>query len=253
MILKIDPETEIEDYDEDKLSSSQIQLRNDILDLSTQETAFQIAKTEYEKKERRFIELTHFNEEKLRIIYYEKNLVLKDVDLREMQLSLESKDIDRIITEVQRNKKVINKDIQICYDRVSILKNHWMIVSNELINKINNFEQRGIKLISNNLRLKLLPSLKELKSSLKSELVEGAVSRVDIDVQLNEMVQQAKDDVFGDLTDAQIDLLNDLGDSLDARELGRIVKDESMRNDLIELLDTGKITLSLRKIVDRLI
>ncbi len=217
-----------------------------------QETSFQIAKLEYEKKEERFIDLTAFTIERLDQIYFQSGKIFDDVGHEGLREAINDSNLGSIIEEVQKNRIIIEKDVQCSYDRILILTSHWNQLSHDLLEQINNLEQRGVKLISNNLRMKILPKLKELKSALKSDLIEGSMSRVEIKLKLDETLDQVKNDVFGDLTEKQIELLYNLNPQMGVDEFRKLMNDESTRKDFIDLIETEKISFRIIKIVDKL-
>jgi hypothetical protein len=235
------------------LSEEHEQLKHAIQELSVQEKAFQIARLEYEKKETRFVELSKFNQEKLDLLYFQHQLIFRDIDQESMSKAIDKGLINEIITTIDNNIEIIQAAIQTCYDRIQLLTKNWKEHSQELMEQINNFEQRGLKLVSNNLRLKLIPTLKELKSVLKSNLVKGAESRLEVSMELKSIVERSREDIFGDLTDEQIALLEDLEPILEIGGLRKILENPQLRADFLELVDSGKIIVSIRKLIDQLI
>ena len=67
------------------------------------------------------------------------------------------------------------------------------------------------------------------------------------------MVEQARDDIYGELTTSQEELLNRINPQMKAYELVEILGDSESLKDLVVLLETKKIELSLKKIIDQLI
>ncbi len=240
--------------DHGSLSRQQAELEETIKRLSVKETAFHIAQLEYEKKEARFLEKTNYNSIKLDQIYAEKDLVLKDINDSALLAAIADRDWDLIVSEIADIISVIGRDVDIFNSRIEFLLKLWVQLSRDLSEKIKSFEYRGMKVISTNLRLKLVPILEEFKTALKDHLLkEESLSRGRIEIELMDMVKQAREDLYGDLTGSQVVLLDEINPELTKEELIRIIKDEKIREDLEVLLETDKIEIRMKKVIDRLI
>lgn len=256
MLIKsdeIDEET-TDKVTHDHLDQSQSMLEEVIKKLTAKEAAFQIAQMEYENKQKRFLKLTNLGEASLDQKYTEQNLSLRDIDEEKIMDAIQTGSVTRIIDELEEVSVIIARDIEIFYDRLSYLNTLWKDISAELLEKIRNFEHLGLKVVSSNLRVKLLPELEVFKQELKEpELTEDAISRSEINQKIDEMVEEAREDIYGDLTQAQAQLLNDINPNLDTEELIEILSNEQMLKDLIVLLETDKIDIRMKKVIDRLI
>ena len=240
--------------DHGKLSSKQAKLEETLKNLVTRESAFQIAQLEYEKKEARFVELTGYTTVILDQLYAQKKLGLKDIDDNLLLTAITDRDYEEINNALHHMTIIISRDVDVFRKRTNHLLVIWKALSQELMELIKSFEYRGLKVVSTNLRVKLIPELEEFKSALKDyNLGEESLSRHKIDLRLKEMVNQAREDLYGELTDPQIQLLEEINPDLKKDELIRILTDEKTRKDLIVLLETDKIELKMKKVIDRLI
>ncbi|MHA2276547.1 MAG: hypothetical protein ACXAC2_12300, partial [Candidatus Kariarchaeaceae archaeon] len=197
---------------------------------------FFISKIEYEKKEDRFIKLTNYTEEKLETLYHKSNLYFNDIHSKQMEEIIESEDLNAIIDILNVNSKIINSSIENCYNRIEILLVTWKDLTSELLTKINNFEHRGLKIISNNLRLRLLPQLEVMKGQLKLVMNDDSSSRAKIEEQLRNMVMSAEEDLLQALSEDQIKLFDQLSPSPSTKELVSILRDKNNLSDLVELI-----------------
>jgi hypothetical protein len=224
------------EYDEDELSSDEKHLLDTINHFFSKEESFFISKIEYEKKEDRFIKLTNYTEEKLETLYHKSNLYFNDIHSKQMEEIIESEDLNAIIDILNVNSKIINSSIENCYNRIEILLVTWKDLTSELLTKINNFEHRGLKIISNNLRLRLLPQLEVMKGQLKLVMNDDSSSRAKIEEQLRNMVMSAEEDLLQALSEDQIKLFDQLSPSPSTKELVSILRDKNNLSDLVELI-----------------
>ncbi len=242
-LIEIDTET---DFDE--LKELKILLEK----LVKIEEKFAIAKTEYEKKENRFINNTRYSETQLEHIYITKSLLFKDINSRRIAELIDNKYFAYLIDELKNTINIIIYDTEICYKRIDILINEWKIESKKLLDNIRSFEYKGLKYLSNNLRIKLIPLLKEYKISLQEEMTESTMSRLEIYDMFNKIIREAIEDIYGELTDRQINMLENINSNLQADELIDIISNDQDRADLIYLLNTGKIKIKLTRVIDDL-
>lgn len=224
-----------------------------IEELVKAEGRFSISRLEYEKKQVRFIENTFFTEPKLDQIFSTENLQFKEVPYESLKERLEKEDLYEFVKLIEEAIKIINIDVRFCKLRTDFLVLKWQEISQELFDRIRTFEHRGMKKASSNLRVRVLPILSELKSNLKLDLIEGVISRVEISERIAEFVNEVREDIFGELTEEQIFMLEDLNPNLTSRELIEYISNEKSREDLIYLLETDKITIKLDKSIDNLI
>lgn len=217
------------------------------------EEAFIISKLEYETKEKRFIKLTAYTEDKLDILYSLKNLMFKDIDPELLLQGINSRSLDDLVTALDHTQIIIKGATNVCFKRMQLFTREWDDMTEELLNKIKNFEQRGLKKVSNNLRLKLIPELNEMKMALKEKLVKKAGSRDEINQKILDMVIKAREDIFGDLTEHQITLYEDLSPTTSSYQIVDMITNDSSRGNFIELIKTGKIEIRIEKLVDILI
>jgi hypothetical protein len=240
--------------DHRELTPEQSELEQVIKGLASKETAFQVAQIEYENKEERFVNLTYYNRHLLDQKYAEMNMLLRDIKQDTITKAIDTRDIGKIIDVLKEAMVIISRDVDISYRRREFLSTLWTEVSEELLELIRSFEYRGLKVVSSNLRVKLKPTLEEYKQELKEpKLIENSLSRRDIDQSIKEMVEQAREDIYGDLTQSQIDLLNEISTELTAEELTQILRTDQIREDLLVLLQTEKIDIKMKKVIDRLI
>ena len=86
------------------------------------------------------------------------------------------------------------------------------------------------------IQIKLLPELAEFKQQLQIPMGEKATSLKDIDIRIKEMVIQSREDIYGELSESQILMLNELNPDLNIKELLSILSDDGSRQNLIFLL-----------------
>jgi hypothetical protein len=216
------------------------------------EEKFNIAKLSYEKKQIRFIELTSYNEDRLDIRYAQQGLQFKDVRSAILEELIDNLDLPALINELFENKEIIEEDVDICYSRTDFLLKLWDEISEELGVRLQRFEKLGLKVASNNLRLKLLPQLAEYKALLNTPMNEETGSRLDVDIALKDMIKQVQEDIYGELTASQEEMLNVLNHDMNSKELINLLIDENSRKDLMHLLSTDKIEIKLKKVIDNL-
>ncbi len=238
---------------DDKIKSMRDLIISTIKKIIRKEEIFNIARVEYEKKEERFIEKTIWNEDKLDLKYRDLGLQFMEIPSKEIKMAIDDNDINLFLQRIEEGIEIIEIDIKYCKKRTEFLLNEWVNISDELFDKLRTFEFRGLKKASSNLRIKILPSISEYKSNLKQGLVENTISRLDIMENIDEWLRLVKEDIFGDLTDAQINMLENINHALTAGELIDYIKNDKTREDLIYLLETGKIEIKLDKIIDELI
>ena len=70
---------------------------------------------------------------------------------------------------------------------------------------------------------------------------------------LNSMIEKVKMDVYGDITESQIKLIDNFTNDTKNEELIYILKNPEKLNDFIVLLETGKLSVKISKLIDRLI
>ncbi|MCH8908607.1 MAG: hypothetical protein IH840_16090, partial [Candidatus Heimdallarchaeota archaeon] len=165
-----------------------------VLKMVKAEESFLIAKLEYETKEARFVKLTDYNETRLDILFSKVDLMFKDIDETALLEAIEIKSFDKLISSVRKSINLMKIATDVCYERMDLITKEWVNISEELLIKLKNFEQRGLKKVSNNLRLKLIPEIRELKALLREKPVKGAGSREEIEQKVLNMVEQAKSD-----------------------------------------------------------
>lgn len=216
------------------------------------EEKFNIARTNYEKKETRFIELTPYNEDRLDIKYVQEGLRFKDVRSSVLEELIDALNLPLLIEEILKNKKIIEEDVEICYSRIDFLLKLWDEINEELGVALQRFEKLGLKVASNNLRLKLLPQVAEYKALLNTPMNEETGSRLEVDLALKDMIKQVREDIYGELTASQEEMLNILKHDMSSNEMVSLLRDEKSRNDLIYLLGTDKIEIKLKKVIDNL-
>ena len=227
---------------------------NNLEELSANEAIFKITEVEYEKKELRFIDLTHYSSTSLDQIYFEANLSLNDIigsnfdnSYLKINFNAMNKEIENIINITSLNTIIFKK-------RIDLLISYWNDLSKNLLNDIKSFEFHAFKLISSNLRVKIMPVLEDYKSNLKHDkLNESATSRLIIKNDLNSMIEKVKMDVYGDITESQIKLIDNFTNDTKNEELIYILKDPEKLNDFIVLLETEKLSVKISKLIDRLI
>ncbi len=247
------------DIDEEDLSNhakaitvNEVALVEAIELFAESEEKFNIARTNYEKKETRIIELTSYNEDRLDLKYVEAGLQFKDVRSAVLEELISSLNLPTLIRELLENKKIIEEDVEICYSRIDYLLKLWDETNEELGVALQRFEKLGLKIASNNLRLKLLPQIAEYKALLSTPMNEETGSRLEVDLALKDMISQVREDIYGELTTSQEEMLNVLKHDMSTDELISLIKDENSRNDLIHLLGTDKIEIKLKKVIDNL-
>ena len=227
---------------------------NNLEELSANEAIFKITEVEYEKKELRFIDLTHYSSSSLDQVYFKANLSLNDIigsnfdnSYLKLNFNAMNKEIENIINITSLNSIIFKK-------RIALLISYWDDLSKNLLNEIKSFEFHALKLISSNLRVKIIPILEEYKSNLKHDkLNENATSRLIIKNDLNNMIEKVKMDVYGDITESQIKLIDNFTNDTKNEELIYILKEPEKLNDFIVLLETGKLNVKISKLIDRLI
>ena len=213
--------------------------------LANLEEKFYIAKIEYDKKYLRFLQLTPLIEEVAEKNFNASGYILTDVDFEGILKIIDKQDIDEFIIILERNCEIINDDIKATYNRINAIMSEWKTISNELLEKIKNFEYRGMKYISARLRVKITPILAEMQESLRAPFTEDATSRNDLIKQFEEIIEEAKEDIFGNLSQNQLSLYNHISDGLTESEIVSILKNSNMISDLIELMEDGKIEIKL--------
>lgn len=228
-------------------------LKEYISDLISSEDRFRIARLEYEKKEQRFIEKTLWNQDKLDLKYRDMGLQFIDVPNKELRQAIDTEDFGYMLRYIEDAKNAIDTDIEICKKRTIFLINTWDTISNELMDKLRSFEFKGLKKASSNLRIRILPQISEYKSSLKKKLIRDAISRVEIHESIVQWIKDVRQDIFGELTKQQEYMLENINHDLTSQELIEYLKDDELREDLIYLLETEKIQIKLKKMIDDLI
>lgn len=217
------------------------------------EDKFSISRLEYEKKQVRFIENTFYTEPKLDQSYTTEKLQFREVPHESLRKRLENEELDEFVKLIEEAIRIIEIDVRLCKLRTDFLVIRWQEISQELFDRIRAFEHRGMKKASSNLRVRVLPILSELKSNLKLDLIEGVISRVEISERIAGFVSEVREDIFGELTEEQVLMLEDLNPNLTSKELIGYITDDKSREDLIYLLETDKINIRLDKSIDNLI
>ncbi len=67
------------------------------------------------------------------------------------------------------------------------------------------------------------------------------------------MIEKVKMDVYGDITESQINLIDNFTNDTKNEELIYILKNPEKLNDFIVLLETEKLSVKISKLIDRLI
>ncbi|MDH5402410.1 MAG: hypothetical protein OEY49_07965 [Candidatus Heimdallarchaeota archaeon] len=243
----------IEILNHQKLNRDQTTLEDTIKKFSVKESNFLISKLEYEQKEDRFFRKTNYPNMKLDQEYIDKNLSFKDINDHNLLKAISDLSIFAINKAIEDMIQIIDHGVEMCYKRLRLIQKHWVSISEELLKKLNSFNYYGMKHISNNLRIKLLPELELLKLATKEELIEDSMSRVEINMEIESILNQAREDIFGDLSEEEIIFYDDLNSNLSQDQLIKILKDENSRKHIIELLKTNKISINIDKVIDRLI
>lgn len=223
-------------YDKEELSILERNLLESIQQFFSQEEAFSIAKIEYENKEDRFIRLTSYTSEKLDLLYLQNNFHFNDIHAQKIEEIIEMEDLSALIDILNLNSKIIDKTIENCYLRIELILETWREITAELYREVKNFEHRGIKIISNKLRLHLLPLIAMIKADLKPQMSEDSRSRAEIDEELREMVLMSEEDLIQELTKDQINLLENIKETPNTKELISLLRDQDKMKDLIELV-----------------
>ncbi|MFV2015948.1 MAG: hypothetical protein ACC656_10990 [Candidatus Heimdallarchaeota archaeon] len=234
-------------YHQDDLSIEENNLLESIQHFFSQEEAFSIAKVEYEKKENRFVRLTNYTHEKLELLYTQNNFHFNDIHAQKIEEIIESDDLSPLIDILNLNRKIIEKTVENCYQRIELLLEIWRETTIDLLRRINNFEQRGMKMVSNSLRLRLLPQIEMIKANLKPHMLEDSQSRADIEQQIREMVELAEEDLLQELTEDQVKLLENIKQNPSTKDLISLLRDQDRILDLIELVLSDFVKISFNK------
>ncbi|OLS28832.1 MAG: hypothetical protein HeimC2_04330 [Candidatus Heimdallarchaeota archaeon LC_2] len=246
LVEKSDPDSTIE-YRENKLSTRDKKLLYSIKDFFSNEESFLIAKIEYENKEKRFLELTSYTVEKLDILYNKHELNFKDIEAKQIEKYIESDDIENLIFILDDNTKTIKSTREGCYRRANLLLSIWEDITKNLLLEINNFSHRGMKIVSNSLRVKFLPQIEEMKLALKLKMVEDSSSRSSIEQQLRTMVKQVEEDLLSGLTQDQIKLFEKLNSNPKKNELIKLLRSPKSLENLMELILSDFIQIIIVK------
>ncbi len=249
-LIDVDEEDLIKHIKE--ITANEVALVEAIELFAESEEKFNISRTNYEKKQIRLIELTTYNEDRLDLRYVQAGLQFKDVRSSILEELIDAMNLPTLIREIMENKIIIEEDVEISYSRIDYLLKLWDEINEELSVALQRFEKLGLKIASNNLRLKLLPQLAEYKALLNTPMNEETGSRLEVDLALKDMIRQVREDIYGELTASQEEMLNVLKHDLNAKDLINLIKDENSRNDLIHLLSTDKIEIKLKKVIDNL-
>ena len=249
-LIDVDEEDLIKHIKE--ITANEVALVEAIELFAESEEKFNISRTNYEKKQIRLIELTTYNEDRLDLRYVQAGLQFKDVRSSILEELIDAMNLPTLIREIMENKIIIEEDVEISYSRIDYLLKLWDEINEELSVALQRFEKLGLKIASNNLRLKLLPQLAEYKALLNTPMNEETGSRLEVDLALKDMIKQVREDIYGELTASQEEMLNVLKHDLNAKDLINLIKDENSRNDLIHLLSTDKIEIKLKKVIDNL-
>ncbi|MCE7734109.1 MAG: hypothetical protein GPJ54_04465 [Candidatus Heimdallarchaeota archaeon] len=234
-------------YNKEELSGEERNLLETIQHFFSQEEAFSIAKIEYENKEDRFIRLTSYTTEKLDLLYSQNNFHFNDIHAQKIEEIIELEDLSSLIDILNLNSKIIKKTIENCYHRIELILEIWRELTAELHREVKNFEYRGLKIISNKLRLHLLPLIAMIKADLTQQMSEDSRSRAEIDEQLREMVLMSEEDLIQELTENQVTLLQNIKEAPSTKEVISLFRDQDKMNDLIELVLSDFIKLSFNK------
>ncbi|MCY3412331.1 MAG: hypothetical protein INQ03_11910 [Candidatus Heimdallarchaeota archaeon] len=229
------------------------EVKQQIEDIVKIEKRFDVARFEYERKQQRFIDNTLWTENKIDISFSSMQLQFKEVPHQRMKDELDQGNIRGFLDQLEKAKRVIEQDIKICTKRTKFLLDEWEQINAELDNRLRSFEFKSMKKVSSSLRVRLLPIIDETKQNLKLGLVEGVMNRVEIKEKIEEWLRMVKEDIYGDLSDKQIHMLEQLNETLEPIELINFLTEEETRKDLIYLLSTEKIRIQLTKIIDDLI
>lgn len=234
-------------YNKEELSILERNLLESIKHFFSQEEAFSIAKVEYENKEDRFIRLTNYTTEKIDLLYLQNNFHFNDIHSQKIEEIIETEDLSTLIDILKLNSKIIEKTIENCYQRIELILETWREITAELHREVKNFEHRGIKIISNKLRLHLLPLIAMIKADLKPQMSEDSRSRAEIEEELHEMVLKSEEDLIQELTKDQINLLENIKETPNTKELISLLRDQDRMKDLIELVLSDFVKLSFIK------
>lgn len=235
------------EYNKNQLSNIDIALLTSIKEFYSNEETYHIAKIEYENKEHRFLELTNYTIEKLDILYNQHELNFRDIEAKKIEKYINSDSIEKLISTLNKNADIIKSTKEKCYRRANLLLSIWEDITKNLLLEINNFSHRGMKIISNNLRLKLIPQIEEMKISLKSKMVKDSSSRADIEEQLRSMVKQAEEDLLQELTQKQIKLFEKIESTPKKNEVIQLLRNSENLDNLIELILSDFIQIIFAK------
>ena len=108
---------------------------NNLEELSANEAIFKITEVEYEKKELRFIDLTHYSSSSLDQVYFKANLSLNDIigsnfdnSYLKLNFNAMNKEIENIINITSLNSIIFKK-------RIALLISYWDDLSKNLLNE----------------------------------------------------------------------------------------------------------------------